>query len=40
MPRTDPNALRDFKRMIAWIAVAGVLMVGGALMAWFGRRLR
>ena len=31
MPRTDPNALRDFKRMIAWIAVAGVLMVAGAL---------
>ncbi len=27
------RALRDFKRMIGWIALAGRLMVGGAL--WY-----
>jgi hypothetical protein len=27
------RALRDFKRMIGWIALAGVLMVAGAL--WY-----
>jgi uncharacterized membrane protein YgdD (TMEM256/DUF423 family) len=27
------KALKDFKRMVAWIAVAGVLMVAGSL--WY-----
>ncbi len=36
MPKTqsiDPKALKEFKRMMVWIAVAGVLMVAGSL--WY-----
>ena len=33
MPNESPSALAEFKRMIGWIALIGVLMTAGAL--WY-----
>lgn len=33
MPNDRPSALTEFKRMIGWIALIGVLMTAGAL--WY-----
>ncbi|MDT8759118.1 hypothetical protein MZO42_10445 [Sphingomonas psychrotolerans] len=33
MPTDRPQAWREFRRMLLWIALAGVLMVAGAL--WY-----
>lgn len=33
MPNERPSALAEFKRMIGWIALIGVLMTAGAL--WY-----
>ncbi|HEY0326817.1 MAG TPA: hypothetical protein VGC46_12690 [Allosphingosinicella sp.] len=33
MPDNRPGALAEFKRMVGWIAVIGVLMTAGAL--WY-----
>ena len=33
MPNDRPSALAEFKRMIVWIALIGVLMTAGAL--WY-----
>lgn len=33
MPKTQRNAGAEFRRMMLWIALAGVLMVGAAL--WY-----
>ncbi|WP_243406266.1 hypothetical protein [Sphingosinicella sp. YJ22] len=33
MPNDRPSALAEFKRMIGWIALIGVLMTAGAL--WY-----